>query len=65
MAMRQVGELYKPIILFNFEGFYDPLMNWLETLSQKNFVTADLLKNIQMCGSAEEIKRLLDMEFAE
>ena len=39
----------KPIVVLNYDGFYDPLIDWLEVLRSKGFVADRALSKLKVC----------------
>lgn len=40
-ALRQLGRVRKPLVLFNAGGYYDPLLSFLDKAVSENFVAAE------------------------
>ncbi|AUH68377.1 TIGR00730 family Rossman fold protein [Gordonia sp. PS3] len=41
----------KPIVLLNHEGFYDPLIGWLDDLAARGFVADQALGKLKVCAT--------------
>ncbi|NLG44860.1 TIGR00730 family Rossman fold protein [Gordonia sp. (in: high G+C Gram-positive bacteria)] len=44
-----LGEHDKPVVLLNHEGFYDPLLTWLDDLRARGFVAQRSLDKLKVC----------------
>ena len=66
LSWRQLAFHNKPIVLYNVDGFWDPLMCWLERAVALNMVSTDMVSRqlVQCADSAAEVCRLLDAHFA-
>ena len=45
-----LGVHEKPIALLNHDGFYDPMLGWLEELASRGFVAPHALARLQVVG---------------
>lgn len=50
------SELYKKIILFNYEGFYNKLLSLLDDLEKGGFISNFDFKNMLICDNIRDIK---------
>ena len=41
--------VHKPVVLLNHEGFYDPLLTWLDDLRARGFVAQRSLDKLKVC----------------
>ncbi|NEX14171.1 MAG: TIGR00730 family Rossman fold protein [Prosthecochloris sp.] len=55
LTWRQLGHHCKPIILFNIAGFWDPLLQFFDTLAGQKLVKPDHENLYQVCSSIDEI----------
>lgn len=49
----------KKIVLYNFEGFYDPLVAMIHTMEEEDFLYERSRYRLQVCTTLEEIKQAL------
>jgi|GEM_PF-161446 len=56
LALKGVGELDKPVVLYNPDGFYDPLLSWLDELTRKGFMYRKLSEVLFVSDGFESIK---------
>ncbi len=59
LAEASLGYHAKKVILYNINGFYDPLAATLEMLLQKHFARKSLERHLLTARDFEELKRLL------
>ena len=52
---RAIGKHAKPIFVFNFEGYYDPLKQLLANMQQAGFMKPVMAGAITFCDTVEEI----------
>lgn len=55
LALKQLEEHNKPVILHNFLDFWAPLVDYFEELKARNMIHQNLEDLFQVCDSAEEI----------
>lgn len=55
----QLNKLNRPIIFFNIEHFYDPLLLQLEMMEKNGFLTTELKSMMLDCNSVEQIVNIL------
>lgn len=60
VALKQIGLIRKPIILFNIDGFYDNLCKSIYEMYEKNFVKTKPDRLIFISSSAEEIAEYIE-----
>ena len=56
---RAIDKHAKPIFIFNFEGYYDPLKQLLENMQEAGFMKPVMAGAICFCDTIEEIIALL------
>ena len=54
----------KLIILYNFEGFYDRIIEWMSEAKESNFLSESLFEDFKRIRTQEELKYVVD-EFLE
>jgi uncharacterized protein (TIGR00730 family) len=60
LTWAQLGLHDKPIGLLNVDGFFTPLLSWLETLVQQGFVKAGNMRLLRVATEAAEIVRVVN-----
>ncbi len=60
LTLRQLGQHSKPIGILNTLGYYDDLLNLLETTSQKGFMRDDISSCYVVSDSPEELINMLE-----
>lgn len=60
LSLRQVGQLNKPIIILNQDGYYDGLLKFLDHSIAEKFSRDVLRQNIQVVGEVSEVFELLE-----
>lgn len=55
ITWRQLGHHNKPILLFNIGNFWDPLIQFFDTLATHNLVKPNHHKLYQVCNTVEDI----------
>jgi hypothetical protein len=60
LTWAQLGLHNKPIGLFNVDGFFTPLLSWLETLVQQGFVKASNLRLLSVAQDAAAILKFVE-----
>ena len=55
-----IGYHHKPIILFNIDGFWNPLIDLLDYLGHKNMIRGHWRDIIQVAANIDEIGKLID-----
>ena len=53
ITLRQLGLLRGPIVLLNTEGFYTPLVRYLESMAEQGFMSRNCLGLVRLCGTPE------------
>ncbi len=59
-TLRQLKRHSKPIAVFNVDGFYDPFVDFLQSLAIKNFVAKDTLSLCLFSSDIDEILNYLE-----
>lgn len=54
-TLKQLGRAQHPIVIYNINGFYDPLMAMLEHTVREHFMDAEVLDMLVVKNSAEEV----------
>lgn len=60
MTLKQLGRHKKPIIVYNFNGFYDWLNDLLKNLADGGFLNKEALKMCLITDDKDEIIRYID-----
>ncbi len=60
MSKVSLGHLDAPCILYNLNGYYDPLRTLLTEMEQKELFSVEREKNIFFAKDLEEIKKIID-----
>lgn len=60
LTWAQLGLHNKPIGLFNVDGFFTPLLSWLQTLVQQGFVKASNLRLLSVAEDASAILKFVE-----
>ncbi len=60
MAKVSLGQLDAPCILYNLNGYYEPLRALLETMIEKGLSSRERQKGITFAASLEEIQRIIE-----
>lgn len=55
-----IGQNDAPIILYNIDGFYEPLRQMFENMAEAEFVAADMLDYIFYINSIEEMEEIIE-----
>ncbi|MCJ1473929.1 hypothetical protein MMC13_002585 [Lambiella insularis] len=55
----KLGVCTHPVILFNFEGYYDSLLKWMGTAREEGFVAEDSLAVITVVDTLDQLNTLL------
>lgn len=50
----------KLIILYNYEGFYDNIINWLNDVEKSGFINNSLFDDFRIITNQEELKEVVD-----
>ena len=60
LAKKQIGESEKEVIIYNIDGFYDPLISYLDDISRSGFITAEISKLFTFYNNADEIMQHIE-----
>jgi len=55
LDLKQTGDLPQPILIYNYRGFFNPLLRWMEQLAEIGFVPAKFSGMIRVCETPEDI----------
>jgi len=58
-ARNAVHETSKPLVIFNPDGFYDPLLSFLDRLSDQRFIGAHHESYLEVCSTVDEVMAVL------
>ena len=50
----------KLIILYNYEGFYDNIINWMNDVHISGFISESLFEDFKIINNQEELKKVVD-----
>lgn len=50
----------KLIILYNYEGFYDKIIDWMKDAKRENFISESLFSDFKIVETKEELKIVVD-----
>ena len=64
LTIKQLGLSNKPIIIFNIDGFWDPLKNLFLYLKKEGFINHKDIKYVFWANSTDEILNFLDNNFS-
>ena len=56
---KQLGRHHKPIILYNINGYFEPVLQMLQATVDKNFMRERSLRLIAVADTPDEVLRLL------
>lgn len=60
LTLKQLKQLNKPIAIYNINGYYDALTDFMDNAIKRNFVKEGCLKLFKICSSIEEIFDYID-----
>jgi len=60
MAQKLIDETAKPLIIYNYNGFYDPLIKWLDQLQAMGYIHKNLEDMIFISDNPQEILEYLN-----
>ena len=55
ITLKQLGRHKKPIIIYNMNGFFNPMLKMLENAIKQDFMTNHVLNLFTLCNCAEEV----------
>jgi uncharacterized protein (TIGR00730 family) len=59
LAAAMIGYHSKRVVLYNVNGFWDPLMELLGSSKEKGFVRCDLEKHLVVANSIDELEKYI------
>lgn len=65
ITLKSIDRLNAPVIIYNVNGFYDPLLTQLQSMQKQGFIRGHLDNQICVANSKEEIIQLLNMSSEE
>ena len=60
LTLKQLGRHNKPIVIFNVDGYYDPMLAMLRDAMEKNFVQESVGELYAVLTDAEEVVRYIE-----
>lgn len=60
LTLKQLGQLHKPICIFNTDGYYDDLHNMLKEIAKENFMADSCLSLFYISSSIEDILNYIE-----
>ena len=60
LSSKRLGGYLGPLIIFNFEGYYDPLLELLDRMEFEKFHNPIHKKMYSVCRSVQELSQVLD-----
>lgn len=57
IALRNIGGFHKPCILFNWKGYYEPLVSFYDAMQKNGFLKKDINGLVYLAENAEDILR--------
>lgn len=54
LTLRQLGILSHPIAVWNYQGYFDPLLAWVETAVESEFLSPELKELLEVLPAEEE-----------
>lgn len=62
LTLKQLGQLHKPLILFNDLGYYDSLLAAMEDMRKAGFIHDSVMDLFEVKNTVEEVLKALDDE---
>ena len=59
MVLTKIQALEKPIIVYNFKGFWDPTLGQMQQIERSGFATPDARQAMQVCHTLEQVQHAL------
>ena len=59
-TLRSLGQLDKPVLLYNIDGYYDELLAFLKTMESQRFIRPELWEHLGVFSDAEDLLDHLD-----
>lgn len=50
----------KLVVLYNYEGFYDKIIDWMKDAEREGFISNDLFNDFKIIETQEELKKIVD-----
>lgn len=60
LTLKQLGRHNKPIVIFNIENYYDDLEKFMQTVTERKFITFKCYEMYSYFSSADEIIKFLE-----
>jgi len=60
ITLNNLKQMDKPVIIYNINGFFTPLLAYIEECVRLNFISESVLSIYKVTDSADEIVRLLE-----
>jgi len=57
LALKLIGTMHKPVIIFNAQGYYDTLLNNLQNMRNKGFIGLPLEQLFTVATTGQEVAR--------
>ena len=54
LALRQLNRHHKPIVLYNINGYFNPIIELLQSAAKQNFMTPDNLNLFGVCDNPQD-----------
>ena len=64
MTLKQLGEHYKPIIMYNANGFWEPFRKIIDTLIEEGYVRPEHAKLVSYVDKIEDILPTIEAEIS-
>jgi len=55
MTLRYINRIDKPVVIFNYDGFYDDLLRFFDRMTRERFKSVGLQALFQVANTVEEI----------
>ena len=59
-TLKQLGQLDKPVVLLNTEGYYDAMMELLEMTVKKGSLAESVFNQLRICDTPEKAISMLE-----
>ena len=63
ITLKELGQLDKPIILFNVEGYFDKLVDTLQTMLESGFLRRNAMSLFRVANTPQEVLFAIEEEF--
>lgn len=64
MTLKQLGEHHKPIIMYNADGFWEPLRNVIDTLIDAGYIRPEHARLLTYVDKIEDILPMIESEIS-